>query len=94
MKKINLKGLEGLLKEFDSNGRYVERTHWSIASGGYDMYWELYYDGEPVISAIGSGNPQDYRKSVRLDNCTLDYKDYVKVCKKIISVYPECYMNW
>lgn len=42
-----------MLDTFDSNGRYAHRGNWSIANGGYDLYWEIYYDGLPVIRDIG-----------------------------------------
>lgn len=44
-----------MLDTFNSNGKYAHRGNWSIANGGYDLYWEIYYDGLPVIRDI-NGN--------------------------------------
>lgn len=41
-----------MLDTFNSNGRYAHRGNWSIANGGYDLLWEIYYDGLPVIRDI------------------------------------------
>lgn len=49
---ISLRGLKAILKKFDENGRYAEGTHWSIANGGYDLWWELYYDNIPIVQCI------------------------------------------
>ena len=49
---INFRGLKSVLEKFDNNGKYAEGTHWSIANGGYDLWWELYYDGLPILQCV------------------------------------------
>ena len=49
---INFRGLKSVLEKFNDNGRYAEGTHWSIANGGYDLWWELYYDGLPILQCV------------------------------------------
>lgn len=49
---ISLRGLKAILKRFDENGRYAEGTHWSIANGGYDLWWELYYDNMAIARCV------------------------------------------
>lgn len=49
---INLAGLRQILRKFDENGYCVTATHWKIAKGGYDCWWELYYDEVPVLQCV------------------------------------------
>ena len=49
---INFRGLKSVLEKFDDNGKYAEGIHWSIANGGYDLWWELYYDDLPILQRI------------------------------------------
>lgn len=76
---INMRGLKELLIKFDEDGKYVSGTHWSIARGGYDLYWQLYYDGIPVIDCVCN----------ELENNCLDEHDYKRCCKVIKSIYKQ-----
>ena len=49
---IKFRGLKPILKKFDDNGKCVKGTHWSIANGGYDLWWELYYDDIPILQCV------------------------------------------
>ena len=49
---INFRGLKSVLEKFDDNGKYAGGTHWSIANGGYDLWWELYYEDLPILQGI------------------------------------------
>ena len=46
---VNLRGFREILRRFDEDGYSVSATHWSIGRGGYDLSFEIYYDGLPVI---------------------------------------------
>lgn len=35
--------LRKALRKFNEDGRLVERKHWKIAKGGYDLWFSLYY---------------------------------------------------
>ena len=52
MSEINMRGLRQVLQKFEENGRSAFGTHWHIANGGYDLWWELYYDRRPVIGCV------------------------------------------
>lgn len=47
-------GLITLLRQFDKAGwkGAFRRGNWSIGNGGYDLWFELYYKGEPVAQCI------------------------------------------
>ena len=49
---INFRGLKSVLGKFHDSGKYAKGTHWSIANGGYDLWWELYYDDLPILQCI------------------------------------------
>lgn len=48
----NCRGLRSVLRKFDEDGKYAEGEHWSIGKGGYDLWWELSYDGIPVVDCV------------------------------------------
>ena len=65
MENISFAGLKTVLKKFDADGRYAECGNWSIANGGYDCWWEIYYQGYTVLQCIsgelqGGFRPIDY----------------------------------
>lgn len=88
--KISTRGLRTLLEKFNEDGKRVEQTHWSIGRGGYDLWWELYYDGTPVVDCHASGKHKGFQELGELSNISLSDKDFERVRKIIISVYPEC----
>ena len=53
---IKLAGLRKCLEMFTtgSRDRYT-RDKWSVASGGYDLEWELYYNGQPFMGKTPDG---------------------------------------
>lgn len=44
--------LVSALKTFDSNGKVSNRGSWKIANGGYDLSFEVYYNGVPVAQCM------------------------------------------
>lgn len=49
----NKRNLTAMLDAFNGNGRTAKRALWSIGNGGYDMYWQISYEGIPVIQDVG-----------------------------------------
>lgn len=45
-------GLKTALLKFEEDGKYAECGSWSIAKGGYDLWWEIYYNGYTVLQCI------------------------------------------
>ena len=52
MADIKLNGFRKLLHSFEEDGYCVSGKHWKIAKGGYDLYFEVYYDEIPVIDCV------------------------------------------
>ncbi len=49
---INFIGLRTALEKFEENGKHAKCGKWSIANGGYDLWWEIYYEGYTVLQCI------------------------------------------
>lgn len=79
MDEINCAGLRQILRRYSENGRWVGATHWSMAHGGYDLWWELYYDNVPVIGCCAGD----------IENYCLDEKQFKKAKKIILEEYSE-----
>lgn len=45
----DVRDLKSALATFRDNGKYAKRGNWSIGNGGYDLWYEISYDGLPVI---------------------------------------------
>ena len=75
--KINIRGLKEILRKFDEDGYHVQATHWSIGRGGYDLQWELYYDGIPVVDCIAD----------EISNICLPDKVFNRIAKIILQEY-------
>lgn len=52
MNKVNFNGLNTALKKHDTSGDYEKSLDWSIAKGGYDLWWEIYYQGYTVLQCV------------------------------------------
>lgn len=50
--KFYFNGLQVALKRFETDGEFAKCGNWSIASGGYDLWWEIYYKGYTVLQCI------------------------------------------
>lgn len=75
----DLGNLRKALITFDSNGRYSSRGSWSVARGGYDLWFEICHKDIPVVHCVDG----------ELENCCLSTDDYLKVCNLIHKVYPD-----
>ena len=49
---ISFSGLRSALEKFEDNGDYAKCGKWSIAKGGYDLWWEISYEGQTVLQCI------------------------------------------
>lgn len=79
-----ISGLRNCLRRFECDGSCAASQRWRIVKGGYDLNWQLSYDGTPVVdcvSQIGSGG--------KMQNNCLDEKDFQKVAKVIKEEYPD-----
>lgn len=82
---MKFSGLKDVLKAFDEHGwkGSFTRESCTIANGGYDCWFELYYKGQPVASCIAG---------VLESNSYIDAGEKGKLLSKILEVYPhlEC----
>ena len=77
IQNISLRGLRSVLRKFDEDGKLVSGTHWKIARGGYDLYWQLYYDNIPIIDCVCN----------RIENNCIRDKDYKRIAQVILEEY-------
>ena len=82
--KADLRGLRSILRAFDNTRElFIDRQSWSIAKGGYNLYWQLYYKGIPVIDCTCDG----------IENGCLDLKIFRKAAKIIMQEYSWVKIN-
>lgn len=89
MSKLNeasLADLRKVLQGYEENGHSAKSGDWEIATGGYDLNWQLYYKGDPVVDCIensvtGSGGT--------IEHVNMDREDFLKVSKVIKEEYPD-----
>jgi hypothetical protein len=80
--QISVQGLRSVLRRFArTKDDFVEnkKGHWSIGNGGYDCWWELYYDNCPVAACILG----------TLENVCLDPKDFERLQTVVDDEYPD-----
>lgn len=56
-------GLKTALNQFDKTGKYTKCGNWSIANGGYDLWWEIYYNGYTVLQCVAGKLCGNFRPS-------------------------------
>ena len=59
-KKISFAGLKYILRKHEETGNSYCRNGWSIAKGGYDLWWEIYYKGYVVLQCIAGELCSDF----------------------------------
>lgn len=79
-KRFMLSGLKDVLRRFDENGTFAKKGVWHIAKGGYDLWWELYYEGQPIIDCVYG------KMSIVNDYGYTNIKDVINIIK---SIYTE-----
>ena len=78
---INFRGLKSVLGKFNDNGKYAKGTHWSIANGGYDLWWELYYDGLPILQCVAG--------ELEIIGCGLTKSTEKRLIENVKSIYTD-----
>jgi len=78
--KTNLKGLREQLRKFETNGYYVSGKNWTITHGGYDLYFEILYNGAPVLDCCAN-----YIKP-----CRSDIENYKQIEQVVLQEYRDC----
>lgn len=82
MENIKFAGLKSALKAFDVHGwkGSFSSGEWRIANGGYDLWFELYYSGQPVARCVdGELN----------SNFGLAPRDKEMLIAKVLEVYDH-----
>ena len=82
MDEIKYSGLKSILKAFDEHrwiGTY-SNGNWRISNGGYDLWFELYYLGIPVVQCIDG-------KLISTSNFT--FPDKERLFNEILEVYTH-----
>ena len=82
MGKLKFTGLNNVLKQFDNHGwkGSFSTGPWQIGNGGYDLWFELYYQGEPVARCI-YGELES--------NFGLEQSDKEELFSRILKVYDN-----
>ena len=82
---LDWNGLIPCFTMFDEHGwkGSFSKNNWRVANGGYDLWFELYYNDQPVVDCIAGklsawGMPQD----------VLD-----EICRRIIRKFPHLKME-
>ena len=75
----NFNGIRQLLRMFDDDGYCVYGVRWKIARGGYDRWWEIYYDEIPVINCIDG----------TIENCCLEDAQFDRLKSIILEEYDD-----
>lgn len=44
--------LRAMRRFLDGDNRYARDGKWTVANGGYDLWWCVSYDGLPVIECV------------------------------------------
>ena len=82
---IKMSGFKQMLEAFIPNGKQAKRGKWGIANGGYDLQWEIYYNGVPFMECINN--------EASFKNNYMPYKIACKIAGVIESVYPDVKVN-
>ena len=62
------------------------RGKWSIANGGYDLDWELYYNNVPFMSKVDGEN-------AKFHNSYMPEKQAMKIVGVIEAIF-DCKVDW
>ena len=82
---LDWNGLTPCLTKFDEYGWVgsFSKNNWRVANGGYDLWFELYYNNIPIVDCVAGklsawGMPQE----------VLD-----EICRRIIKKFPHLKME-
>ena len=87
---ISLAGLRNCLRKFNEGVKYAKSGRWSIAKGGYDLAFQLYYKDSndqdiPVIDCIQGA----WDETGQLENNCLADAEFAKIAKVIMDEYKN-----
>lgn len=93
------KGFDSEYELDDYEENRVTKGKWSIATGGYDQAWELYYENTPVASCdtnnILNGYGKDFNGFTEADMLRVVTQEYRNVkCPEIVSPTVEDYEKY
>lgn len=74
--------LTQLLKQFDESGKTSRRGPWSIAKGGYDLSFELYYENQPVAQGYSDG---EITSDFDLSKFDIDKKSLLNIINSVFN---------
>lgn len=80
--KYHLGDLKNALEVFDGNGKHAKCGDWSVAAGGYDLQFVIYYKNYEVLRCIGNE-----LESVPYSGFTEDFAKQLK--KYVRKIYPD-----
>lgn len=78
MKISRLGDLKQAYLTYSNNGRYGKRGLWSVARGGYDLWFEVYYDNIPIVDCTDGELENIYED--------LSIEDFDAICQVILSI--------
>jgi len=71
---VKLAGFKACLVRFHyTKNKRVKQIPWEIATGGYNLDFEIYYNGIPVVQCIAG----------ELKNGCLEENDFKKICRRV-----------
>lgn len=79
--KLSIQGLRKMLRCFDYNGKFASYGAWSIACGGYDLWFEIYYNGQPIIRCVAG--------ELEIEVPDYWYSGFDKVIRTILDEYKD-----
>lgn len=93
------KGFDSEYKLDDYDEDRVTKGKWSIATGGYDMAWELYYENTPVASCdtdnMLNGYDHDFKGFTEADMLRVVTQEYKNVkCPEIVPPTVDDYEQY
>ena len=86
--------LRQVLVKYDETGKGTVRIgQWRIATGGYDLWWQLYKDNIPIIDCVASGVYANGEEQGMLVNDCLPSAEFAEIAEVIMAVYPDCILQ-
>ena len=78
--------LQEALRDYESHGHSATVGDWTVATGGYDLNWQVYFKHTPVIDC--NANTLASSGGTLENNC-LEEKDFLKLAETIKQIYPD-----
>lgn len=79
------------MERYDRNGKYAKQGKWSIAHGGYDLSFEVCFEGVPVIDGVK--NAWEGKTHIELCNDHYGHEcNAKKLAKFICDKWEDCFI--